>query len=138
MGLVRPVSVVLEWFPMCRVVNLGPALTTLAGITSRQQRGGADHSVQEHYKLWLVGFMGRPHGNACRPLASPCLDCITVQMRLLEDGLCVTAGDIGHSDCRSLSATFVRLKMVVVSMEPTAYSHKKTNDIVAQLLRSGT
>lgn len=63
--MVRPVSVALEWFPMCRVVNLEPALTTLAGITSRQQRGGADHSAQEHYKLWLVRFMGRRQSNAC-------------------------------------------------------------------------
>lgn len=64
-AMVRPVSVALEWSPMCRVVNLGPALTALAGITSRQQRGGADHSAQEHYKLWLVRFMGSRHSNAC-------------------------------------------------------------------------
>lgn len=70
--MVRPVSVALvalEWFPMCRVVNLGPAVTTLAGITSRQQRGGADHSAQEHYKLWLVRFMGRRIAMRGRPLA---------------------------------------------------------------------
>lgn len=131
MGLVRSVSVVLEWFPMCRVVNLGPALTTLAGITSRQQRGGADHSAQEHYKLWLVGFMGRPHGNARRPLASPCLDCITVQMRLLDDGLCLTAGILDTLTAgRSLQhSSGFKLR---VSMEPTAYGQKKANDMVAQ------
>lgn len=67
------VSIVLEWFPMCRVVNLGPALTKSAGITSRQRRGGADHSAQEHYKLWLVGFMGFVHGNACRPFSAALL-----------------------------------------------------------------
>lgn len=63
--MVRHVSIVLERSPMCRVVNLGPELTTLAGITSREQRGDTDYPVQEHYKLWLVGFMGSPHGNAC-------------------------------------------------------------------------
>lgn len=135
MGLVRPVSVVLEWFPMCRVVNLGPALTTLAGITSRQQRGGADHSVQEHYKLWLVGFMGRPHGNACRPLASPCLDCITVQMRLLDDELCVTAGILDTMTASRYLQHSSGSSWWMVSMEPTAYSRKKANDMVAQLLR---
>lgn len=96
---------------MCRVVNLGPALTTLAGVTSRQQRGDADHSAQEHYKLWLVGFMGRPHRNACRPLASLCLDCMAIQMRLLDDGLhhgwkvgyTLTAGHyLQQSTCSSL------------------------------------
>ena len=64
--MVRPVSRVLQWLP-CRVVNLEPGLTEVAGITSRQRRGYADHCVQQHYKLRLVGFMGSSHGNARQP-----------------------------------------------------------------------
>lgn len=55
------------------LVQRSPAL---AGITSRQQRGDADHSVQQQYKLWLVGFMGIPHGNACPPFISVALSWI--------------------------------------------------------------
>lgn len=66
--------------PMCRSVHLEHALTKLAGITSKQQCVGADHSVQQHYKLWLAGFMGSSHGNACQPLASPCVDRIITQV----------------------------------------------------------
>lgn len=64
--MVRHVSIVSERSPVCRVVNLETELTTLAGITSREQRGDSDYPVQRHIKLWLVGFMGSPHGNACR------------------------------------------------------------------------